>query len=125
MAPPTEDDVAEGIACLQARCATAAGDGQAASHLPGGQQQHEPHMLIPQTSWQRHLAAACVAGLADGNLMIALPVGLGMRAVVEEVVRQSLAREGSRQVVLVQDRPAQALSCAARLRAALSCPVGV
>lgn len=82
-------------------------------------------MLVPQTSWQQHLAGACVAGLADGNVMTALPVGLSLRAVVEEVVRQSLAAEGSRQVVLVQDRPAQALSCAARLRAALSCPVGV
>jgi hypothetical protein len=49
--------------------------------------------------------------------------GLGMRAVVQEVISRTAASQPDRHVVVVVDRPPQALSSAAQLGDQWRCPV--
>lgn len=61
---------------------------------------------------------------SPGNEVLFLPTGLGESNVVDEIARQMLQRFPDKHVVLCVVRPAQALSHADRLRAALGVPVG-
>jgi hypothetical protein len=61
---------------------------------------------------------------SPGNEVLFLPTGLGECNVVDEIARQMLQRFPDKHVALCVVRPAQALSHADRLRAALGVPVG-
>jgi len=60
---------------------------------------------------------------SPGNEVLFLPTGLGECTVVDEIARQMLQRFPDKHVVFCVIRPAQALSHADRLRAALGVPV--
>lgn len=72
----------------------------------------------------RELAEAITAAPAT-NQVTFLPLGLGMRAVLRAVIAAAVAAAPTKHVVLVVDRPAQALSAADALRQELGLPVGV
>lgn len=61
---------------------------------------------------------------SPGNEVLFLPTGLGECTVVDEIARQMLQRFPDKHVAICVVRPAQALSHADRLRAALGVPVG-
>lgn len=61
---------------------------------------------------------------SPGNEILFLPTGLGECAVTDAIARGMLERHPSKHIVVCVVRPAQALSHANRLRAALGVPVG-
>lgn len=60
-----------------------------------------------------------------GNCVTFLPLGLGLRSVVDSVLVRAVAQHPGKHVLLVVDRPAHALSHAQRLRTELGLPTAV